>query len=207
MAWEGAVMDIVGDTSTGLERRFCSSCGAAFVGAPKFCPNCGAERLHPALAPTPSRARTTAEPAATEAPAPPQRRRRWGLIIALVSASLAVVMLAGWVVSLNGRLGDTTDTLVAEQARGRQLTAKIASLSSDVKRLRNDKSALNRDNYALKTAAEDCRDAAIKMRGFIRLAGLLYVGKASVSDAKIAWRTAQSAMQQCQTEALSNGAF
>jgi hypothetical protein len=108
---------------------------------------------------------------------------------------------------VNGRLGDTRDTLVAEQARGRQLTAKIASLSSDVKRLRNDKSALNRDNYALKTAAEDCRDAAIKMRGFIRLAGLLYVGKASVSDAKIAWRTAQSAMQQCQTEALSNGAF
>jgi hypothetical protein len=53
--------------------------------------------------------------------------RPWGLIIALVSASLAVVMLAGWVVSVNGRLGDTRDTLVAEQAHGRQLTAKIAS--------------------------------------------------------------------------------
>lgn len=200
-------MDSVGDTVTGLDRRFCASCGHALMGAPKFCPNCGAERVHPALAPTASRPRTLGEPTAVTAPEPSKPRRPWGLIIPLAVVSLAVVLLAGWLVSVNGRLGDTRASLVAEQAHGKQLQTKITSLSSNVKRLQADKSELNSDNYALRTATEDCRDAAVKIRSFMRVSISAYKGTASVSDAQIAWRNAQRAMQVCQTEALSNGAF
>jgi chromosome segregation ATPase len=129
------------------------------------------------------------------------------MIVPLVATSLIIVLLAGSVVWLNGKLGTTRSALSGARARVTNLNGKVSSLDSRLDTLKVEKSKLEAQNSSLTSAMVDCKDAASKTREIFRLVSQLRQGNASLDDLRAAGREANRAWFVCRTEAGTNGAL
>jgi hypothetical protein len=191
--------------------QFCPSCGEALAGDPRFCPSCGTDvRSSPAIAP-PER-RLEHQPIAGDSafPTPPPSSRQgrpWGMIIPLVAAGLVIVLLAGWLVSMNGRLNSTKTALQAEQSHVTRLNGKVSSLSTQIDGLKGQKSTLETQVSSLNGALVDCKEAANTGLTAYNVFVKFFRGTASVYDLRTAVDEANRALSVCRTEARTNGAI
>jgi hypothetical protein len=191
--------------------QFCPSCGEALAGDPRFCPSCGTDvRSAPAIAP-PER-RLEHQPIAGDSafPTPPPSSRQgrpWGMIIPLVAAGLVIVLLAGWLVSMNGRLNSTKTALQAEQSHVTRLNGKVSSLSTQIDGLKGQKSTLETQVSSLNGALVDCKEAANTGLTAYNVFVKFFRGTASVYDLRTAVDEANRALSVCRTEARTNGAI
>ena len=197
--------------SVNAGQRSCPSCGEALGGKPRFCPSCGTEVRSPAVIPGPQ-PRVEPQSVVADSPvvsqsSPSHGGKLWSMIVPLVATSLIIVLLAGSVVWLNGKLGTTKSALSGARARVTNLNGKVASLDSRLDTLKVEKSKLEAQNSSLNSAMVDCKDAASKTREIFRLVSQIRQGNASVDDLRAAGREANRAWFVCRTEASTNGAL
>ncbi|HEY3212193.1 MAG TPA: zinc ribbon domain-containing protein [Actinomycetota bacterium] len=196
--------------SVNAGQRSCPSCGEALAGKPRFCPSCGTEVRSPVVIPGPQ---PLVEPQSNVADSPVVSKssshggKLWTMIVPLVATSLIIVLLAGSVVWLNGKLGTTKSALAGARGRVTNLNGKVSSLDSRLDTLKVEKSKLEAQNSSLTSAMVDCKDAASKTREIFRLLSQLRQGNASLDDLRAAGREADRAWFVCRTEANSNGAI
>jgi hypothetical protein len=191
--------------------RFCPSCGEVLAGDPRFCASCGTDvRSVAAIAPPERRL----EPQGTigdsvVAAAPPSSRpsKPWSLIVPLIAAGLVILLLAGWLFSVNGHLSNTKAALAGEKSRNTKLNGRISSLNTQVSGLKSEKSNLQTQNSSLSSAMSDCQDAANKgLTAFSAFQEFLR-GTASVYDVLTTEKEANRSLSVCRTEARTNGAI
>jgi len=141
--------------------------------------------------------------------APPSSRpsKPWSLIVPLIAAGLVIVLLAGWLLFVNGHLSDTRAALAGEKSRVTKLNDRISSLNTQVSGLKNEKSNLQTQNSSLNSAMTDCKDAANKGLTAFKAFDEFLRGTASVYDAVTAGKEADRALSVCRTEARTNGAI
>ncbi len=180
----------------------CLSCGEAFEGNPRFCPNCAAPQR-----PLEPRRTISDSFAATALPSPRARANPWSLIIPLIAAGLVIILLAGWLVSGNGHLNHTRTALAAEQARVTNLNGQVSSLTSQVKDLTAENNDLQTQNSSLNSAMIDCKDAASKIGTVLVVVDRIFQGTASYYDFQSSVATAERSMSVCRAEAATNGSF
>lgn len=192
-------------------RRFCPSCGEALAGDPRFCPSCGTDVHSVAAIASPERRveyQGTAEDSVVPTPPPsPRQGRPWGMFIPLVAAGLVIILLAGWLVSMNGSLNRTKTALRAEQSRVTKLNGKVSSLSTQVDGLKSEKNTLQTQNSSLDAALVDCKEAANKGLTAFNVLIQALRGTASLYDFRTTTNEADRALSLCRTEANSNGAI
>ncbi len=197
--------------SVNAGQRSCPSCGEALAGKPRFCPSCGTEVRSPVVIPGPQ-PRVEPQSVVADSPvvsksSPSHGGKLWTMIVPLVATSLIIVLLAGSVVWLNGKLGTTKSALAGARGRVTNLNGKVSSLDSRLDTLKVEKSKLEAQNSSLTSAMVDCKDAASKTREIFRLLSQLRQGNASLDDLRAAGREADRAWFVCRTEANSNGAI
>lgn len=191
--------------------RFCPSCGEGLAGDPRFCPSCGTD-IRSVAAIAPLERRVEHQPIAGDSvvPTPPPSSRHgrpWGMIIPLVAAGLVIVLLAGWLVSMNGRLNRTKTALQAEQSHVTKLNGKVSSLSTQVDDLKSQKSTLETQVSSLNAALADCKEAANTGLTAFNVFIEFFRGTASLYDLRTSTNEADRALSVCRTEARSNGAL
>jgi len=191
--------------------RFCPSCGEALAGDPRFCPSCGTD-VRPGAAVGFLERRVEQQGIAGDqvvrtAPPSPRKRSPWGVIIPLVAAGLVIILLAGWLVSMNGRLNRTKTALEAEQSHVTKLNGKVSSLRTQVDDLTAEEDTLQTQNDSLQAALIDCKQAANKAITTFRVFLQATIGRASVYDFRTSANEADRALSLCRTEANSNGAI
>jgi chromosome segregation ATPase len=130
-----------------------------------------------------------------------------GVIIPLVAAGLVIVLLAGWLVSMNGRLNSTKTALQAEQSHVTRLNGKVSSLSTQIDGLKGQKSTLETQVSSLNGALVDCKEAANTGLTAYNVFVKFFRGTASVYDLRTAVDEANRALSVCRTEARTNGAI
>lgn len=191
--------------------RFCPSCGEALAGDPRFCPSCGTDVRSGAavgfLGRRVEQQSIAGDQVVPTAPPSPRKRSPWGMMVPLVVAGLVIILLAGWLVSMNGRLSRTKTALQAEQSRVTKLNGKVSSLSTQVDDLTTEEDTLRTQNDSLQAALVDCKQAANKATTTFRIFIQASLGTASVYDFRTAVREADRALSLCRTEANSNGAI
>jgi len=192
-------------------RRFCPSCGETLASDPRFCPSCGTDVRSVAAIVPPER---RLDPQGTVgdsivAAAPPSSRpsKPWSLIVPLIAAGLVILLLAGWLFSVNGHLSNTRAALAGEKSRVTKLSERISSLNTQVSGLKSEKGDLQTQNSSLNSAMIDCRDAASKTREVLRVLYQAFLGNASLYDFRTAAKASNRAWSVCRTEASSNGAI
>jgi peptidoglycan hydrolase CwlO-like protein len=129
------------------------------------------------------------------------------MIIPIVAAGLVIILLAGWLVSMNGRLNRTKTALQAEQSHVTKLNGKVSSLSSQVDDLTTEENTLQNQNDSLEAALVDCKQAANKATATFKVFIQGILGNASLYDFRTAVNEADRALSLCRTEANSNGAI
>jgi hypothetical protein len=190
--------------------QFCPSCGEALAGDPRFCPSCGTDvRSVAAIVPPERRLEPQGTIGDSVLAAPPSSRpgKPWSLIVPLIAAGLVIVLLAGWLLLVNGHLSNTRAALAGEKSRVTKLNDRISSLNTQVSGLKNEKSNLQTQNSSLKSALTDCKDAANKVLAAFKAFDEFLRGTTSFSDAVTAGRESDRALLMCRTEARTNGAI
>jgi len=191
--------------------RYCPSCGEGLAGDSRFCPSCGTDvRSVAAIAPPERRLEHQPIAGSSVFPTPPPSSRQvkpWGMIIPLVAAGLVIVLLAGWLVSMNGRLNSTKTALQAEHSHVTKLNGKVSSLSTQVDGLKGQKSTLEIQVSSLNAALADCKEAANTGLTAFRVLVDYFRGTASLYDFRTSANEADRALSVCRTEARTNGAI
>jgi len=197
--------------SVGPGRRSCPSCGETLAGYPRFCPSCGTDvRSVAAIVPSERRLdpqATIRDPVVATAPPSSRPSKPWSLIVPLIAAGIIILLLAGWLFSVNGQLSNTRAALAGEKSRVTKLNERISSLNTQVSGLKSEKSDLQTQNSSLTSAMIDCKDAASKTRGIFRLLNQISQGNGSLDDLRAAGKEANRAWFVCRTEASTNGAL
>jgi hypothetical protein len=129
------------------------------------------------------------------------------LIVPLIAAGLVIVLLAGWLLLLNGHLSDTKAALAGEKSQVTKLNGRISSLNTQVSGLKSEKGHLQTQNSSLNSAMIDCKDAAVKARAVLSVVGAVFRGTASFYDYKATLAASNHSWSVCRTEASSNGAL
>jgi uncharacterized membrane protein YvbJ len=191
--------------------QFCPSCGEALGGDPRFCPSCGTDVRSAAtmgfLERRVEQQSIASDPVVPTSRPSPRKRPPWGMIIPIVAAGLVIILLAGWLVSMNGRLNHTKTALQAEQSQVTKLNGKVSSLSSQVDDLTAEENTLQNQNDSLKAALVDCKQAANKATATFKVFIQGILGNASLYDFRTTVNEADRALSLCRTEANSNGAI
>ena len=192
-------------------QRSCPSCGEAIAGRSRFCPSCGTEVRSPVVIPGPQPRlepqSVVGDSLVVSKSSPSHGGKLWSVTVPLIATGLIIVLLAGSIVLLNGKLGSAKSALAGARARVTNLNGKVSSLDSRLDTLKDEKSKLEAQNSSLTSAMVDCKDAASKTREVLRVLSQVFQGKTSVSEYRTSAKEAYRDWTVCRTEASTNGAI